>query len=751
METTEKVDLTKLEVAPLSDLANYEDFVLHPGDGVGNSTLREGFNHLYEDLHSVPSPEEYQKRFNIAEKAETEKLQPKRHSFQWFAGKFEGASEQLKELGVESYDDFNEFKKDPETQLGVLEVLKRMSAGVVSDYELKRERKIKGAARKIPEELRDTAYNTFYQLTDLEVGILENIEDRTQEQEAHLNRARTRAKLARKIPLKAANGAILTALVVAGCEGGNLPTVTPSQEESQPKVTEVVQAPEQSEQNSPKESQEQNREIGAQLLIKEDDDFEKEVEEILGKDLEDEQITTFAIGVETARFKFAQSKEKDENGNTTERLFFKSKGSVRELTQTTQKVEGADFVVWNYPNDPEDGQIVLEPVLWYPALTREQWQKLTPEDKLMVFAPPAAAGDELPWYDRGEDLGFKVDGLSLGVDQIIIPITGSGEGTEVPNIPDATEIPNIEATQTAVAEEVQAEEKLGNVTALQEAMLRAGPSEVIADPERNDNGQWEVIKENQKDFIEKLREGVYHLNKDEYVAELNEHFGQNIQDFESFKAYLESNNWILPLVNGKSIRLLKGRGNYVIALPSERLNCAVSLKNLGVMRFGIEEYNKAVYEEYDIPDPLIKNGALMYPYRYYPEASIKFGFGRHMVNDNQLGEYCQLSIQITQEKDYEIDGFPSDGMLNAGDVDEIDSLSRFLLYGLYAVKPYPEMTFMHYLPDIDSYDNSGGINKKGYTKMLGISSVYEEFKLGVTRENYPDDVAPPIIRLTSQK
>jgi len=128
-----------------------------------------------------------------------------------------------------------------------------------------------------------------------------------------------------------------------------------------------------------------------------------------------EAITPFSLDVEGAKFDFvslAPLENEEKQISWDEKLFMRVNDSLEELDRRVVNIDGQELVLWSYlgGGDPE-------PVLWYPSLTREQWESLSPESRkgfYAGFAPPTPLEGKIPGFVRSSDGMYAIsfDGLS---------------------------------------------------------------------------------------------------------------------------------------------------------------------------------------------------------------------------------------------------------------------------------------------------------------------------------------------------
>jgi len=230
--------LAGYEVSPESAIKEYFKHAFKPKDGVGNTTLTEGFKYLSESLSHVTTAEERENLFRIGYRAEAgEVINPERRSFQWLATKFEGATEALQGLNVEVYDHFDELRSRPEEQLQVIDILKRMAAGTVASWAYNEVRNIKGQPRKVTELVGDIAYEAFGNLTKLEQEIMSRLPKDKVPSDAEERMLVNR--VLRKIPLTVLTTSVALALMLSSCDSYT-PSAPPNSSETEPRVTETT-------------------------------------------------------------------------------------------------------------------------------------------------------------------------------------------------------------------------------------------------------------------------------------------------------------------------------------------------------------------------------------------------------------------------------------------------------------------------------------------------------------------------------
>lgn len=132
------------------------------------------------------------------------------------------------------------------------------------------------------------------------------------------------------------------------------------------------------------------------------------------------------------------------------RYFMEINGQWQPLPASEEDESGQNLIILqHFPKGGVQGEI-SEPIVWFPAMTREQWNELTSEQRssfVVSFAPPSSMESLLSDYTRADDGGIP---LSLHEDvevpEFLISLGFKSTGFSVPNGSE-TQIPQSETLQ----------------------------------------------------------------------------------------------------------------------------------------------------------------------------------------------------------------------------------------------------------------------------------------------------------------
>ncbi|MEK7061242.1 MAG: hypothetical protein AAB954_01125, partial [Patescibacteria group bacterium] len=133
-------------------------------------------------------------------------------------------------------------------------------------------------------------------------------------------------------------------------------------------------------------------------------------------EIPEEATIPFSVKIDNAEFDFISLAplENPELGIFwDEKLFLKVNNTLVDLDRKEVTIDGNDLIMWSYLNT-NNGD--MEPVLWYPAITTEQWESMTSEQKANFyagFAPPSPLEGEISGYLRSLDQVFAISFLGL--------------------------------------------------------------------------------------------------------------------------------------------------------------------------------------------------------------------------------------------------------------------------------------------------------------------------------------------------
>ena len=127
-------------------------------------------------------------------------------------------------------------------------------------------------------------------------------------------------------------------------------------------------------------------------------------------------IIPFSIKYDTSEFDFVSLpplENSDLEISFGEKIFMRIDNALVDLDRREVDSDGIRLVTWSFLNLETNKP---EPVLWYPALTTEQWEGLTQEqikDLYAGFAPPTPLELTIPGYSRNLDRVFAISFLGL--------------------------------------------------------------------------------------------------------------------------------------------------------------------------------------------------------------------------------------------------------------------------------------------------------------------------------------------------
>lgn len=208
-----------------SEIADfYENKAIRPADGLGNSTIVEGFNKLLADLTSEETPRKHKKADNASRSKDYGvEVTPERGTFQWIAEKF-GAKDELVENNVYPYDSFSKLGNDE--KLASIDTLKRIAAGTVYSWATGEKRKVRGEDILVSKEASDAALNAFAGLDQLEQKIRGEAQKKAEEKPIPV----PKNSVFDKLPLKALSTTVVLTLLATAC----------TTEENRPSVQEIT-------------------------------------------------------------------------------------------------------------------------------------------------------------------------------------------------------------------------------------------------------------------------------------------------------------------------------------------------------------------------------------------------------------------------------------------------------------------------------------------------------------------------------
>ena len=102
---------------------------------------------------------------------------------------------------------------------------------------------------------------------------------------------------------------------------------------------------------------------------------------------------------------------------------------MADLDRKVVNIDNKNLVLWSYLNTGTP-----EPVLWYPSLTNEAWQNMTPEQKkdfYAGFAPPSPLESKIPGFTRSSNKMFAISfaGLPDGAQKVLASLAQPLEAT----------------------------------------------------------------------------------------------------------------------------------------------------------------------------------------------------------------------------------------------------------------------------------------------------------------------------------
>ena len=159
-------------------------------------------------------------------------------------------------------------------------------------------------------------------------------------------------------------------------------------------------------------------------------------------EIPEEATIPFSLKVGEAKFDFVSLAplENTELGiSWNEKLFIKVNDTLADLDRQEVTIDGNNLIMWSYLNTNNNQ---MEPVLWYPSLTNQEWESLTPEQKSNFyagFAPPSPLETQVPGYTRTLDQVFTIafgelPESALKVRAALRPLTPVPEGLN--NLPE---------------------------------------------------------------------------------------------------------------------------------------------------------------------------------------------------------------------------------------------------------------------------------------------------------------------------
>ena len=159
-------------------------------------------------------------------------------------------------------------------------------------------------------------------------------------------------------------------------------------------------------------------------------------------EIPEEATIPFSLKVGEAKFDFVSLAplENTELGiSWNEKLFIKVNETMADLDRQEVTIDGNNLIMWSYLNTNNNQ---MEPVLWYPSLTNQEWESLTPEQKSNFyagFAPPSPLEGQVPGYTRTLDQVFTIafgelPESALKVRAVLRPLTPVPEGLN--NLPE---------------------------------------------------------------------------------------------------------------------------------------------------------------------------------------------------------------------------------------------------------------------------------------------------------------------------
>ena len=145
-----------------------------------------------------------------------------------------------------------------------------------------------------------------------------------------------------------------------------------------------------------------------------------------------EAATPFSVEIGGTKFDFvslAPLENKELNISWDEKLFIRVDNTLADLDRKVVNIDNKNLVLWSYLNTGTP-----EPVLWYPSLTNDEWQNMTPEQKkdfYAGFAPPSPLESKIPGFIRSSNKMFAISfaGLPDGAQKVLASLAQPLEAT----------------------------------------------------------------------------------------------------------------------------------------------------------------------------------------------------------------------------------------------------------------------------------------------------------------------------------